>query len=569
MRAADLIVLLGTVGFIIAYGTIKTRGQSDLHSYLRSGGEKKWWAICLSIMATQASAITFISTPGQAYQSGMGFIQIYLGLPIAMIVISYLFIPKFYSLNVYTAYEYLEGRFNVKTRYLIAFFFLVSRGLGAGITLYAPAIILSTMLGWNLNMLCLLIGVCVIIYIYVGGERAVSQTHVIQMAVILCGMAAALLMLIRYLPSGVSFTDAVYLAGKMGKMNALDTSFNAGERYNLWSGLLGGFFLSLSYFGTDQSQVSRYLGGESPNQSKMGLFFNGMVKIPMQFFILFSGVMVYVFFLFHHSPDFFNTKALEQAPLSMQVRQQLADRQQEHQQNDDMMKQAALDAIHYKNTALENAGIAKLRALQQQDLELRSDVKKIIKTNAPQVETEDSDYVFLNFVLNNLPPGLVGLLLAVMFCAAMSSIAGQVNSLASTTVIDFYKRFYKKDATELHYVRSAKIATLLWGAAIIAFAVSAPLFDNLIQEVNIIGSLFYGTLLGVFIVAFLIKRIGGGAVFYAALLSEATIIMLHVFITLTHFRLSYLWYNPIGTALVVGISGILTVSGSRKTLPAG
>lgn len=564
MRLPDLIVLIGTIGFIVGYGVVKSRGQKDLHSYLRSGGEKKWWAICLSIMATQASAITFISTPGQAYQSGMGFIQIYLGLPIAMIVIAYLFIPKFYSLNVYTAYEYLEGRFNVKTRYLIAFFFLVSRGLGAGITLYAPAIILSTMLGWNLNFLCLLIGLSVIIYIYVGGERAVSQTHVMQMAVILCGMAAALIMLIRYLPSGVSFTDAVYIAGKMGKMKTLDTHLDVGERYNLWSGLLGGFFLSLSYFGTDQSQVSRYLGGQSVNESKMGLFLNGMVKIPMQFFILFIGVMVYLFFIFHASPVFFNTRALEKAALSVQVKQQIADREKQHAVIGSELKQAAIDALRNRNTPQEDSSLARLSALQQQDLVVRGEVKDIIKANAPQVETHDADYVFLHFVLNNLPAGLVGLLLAVMFCAAMSSIAGQVNSLASTSVIDFYKRFYNKDATEMHYVRSAKIATLVWGGLIIAFSVSAPMFDNLIQEVNIIGSLFYGTLLGVFLVAFLFKRIGGGAVFYSALLSESAIIALHIYITLSHTELSYLWYNPLGAIFVVAISGIITLASPMK-----
>lgn len=559
MHLPDLIVLLGTIGFIVAYGAFKTRGQKDLHSYLRSGGEKKWWAICLSIMATQASAITFISTPGQAYESGMGFIQIYLGLPLAMIVISYLFIPKFYSLNVYTAYEYLEGRFDVKTRYLIAFLFLVSRGLGAGITLYAPAIILSAMLGWNLNLLCLLIGIGVIIYIYVGGEKAVSRTHVLQMAVILCGMVAALFMLVRYLPRGVSFTDALYLAGKMGKMKALDPSMNVHERYNLWSGLLGGFFLSLSYFGTDQSQVSRYLGGESPNQSKLGLFFNGMVKIPMQFFILFIGVMVYLFFLFHQSPVFFNTKALEAAGLSRQVKQQLADQTLQHTAIEKELNQAAIDALHTRNTAQENTCVEKMVSLQQQDTHVRDEVKRIIKTNAPEVETQDSDYVFLNFVMNDLPSGLVGLLLAVMFCAAMSSIAGQVNSLASTTVIDFYKRFFNKSGSEMHYVRSAKIATLAWGAIIIAFAVSAPLFDNLIQEVNILGSLFYGALLGVFLVAFLFRRIGGKAVFYGALFAEAAIIILHLLVTITHTPLSYLWYNPIGALLVIGVSSIITV----------
>jgi SSS family solute:Na+ symporter len=564
MHPLDIIVLLGTLGFIVVYGAIKTRGQKDMHSYLRSGGEKKWWAICLSIMATQASAITFISTPGQAYESGLGFIQIYFGLPLAMIVISAVFIPKFYSLNVYTAYEYLEGRFNVQTRYLIAFFFLLSRSLGAGITIYAPAIILSTLFGLNLNLLCLLIGLAVIVYIYVGGEKAVSQTQVMQMTVILSGMAVALVMLIKFLPTGVSLTDAVYIAGKMGKMKAVDTHFNFDERYNLWSGLLGGFFLSLSYFGTDQSQVSRYLGGESVNQSKLGLFFNGMVKIPMQFFILFIGVMMYVFFMFHHSPVFFNNKALEKANLSAVVKQQIADKEQQHAVLESEINQATLDAVHQRNTPGESASIEKVKSLEAQDQLTRAEVKQIIKTNAPEVETHDTDYVFLEFVLHNLPVGVVGLLLAVMFCAAMSSTAGQISSLASTTIVDFYQRAVHKNDTQLHYVASTKIATLLWGAITVGFAITLPLFDNLIQAVNILGSLFYGTLLGVFLVAFFFKKIEGRAAFYASLISELIIIGLHIYLTISHSKLSYLWYNPIGVLLVITISYSISLFSSSK-----
>ncbi|HXB12997.1 MAG TPA: sodium:solute symporter [Bacteroidia bacterium] len=568
MHPLDIIVLLGTLGFIVVYGAIKTRGQKDMHSYLRSGGEKKWWAICLSIMATQASAITFISTPGQAYESGVGFIQIYFGLPLAMIVISAVFIPKFYSLNVYTAYEYLEGRFNVQTRYLIAFFFLLSRSLGAGITIYAPAIILSTLFGLNLNLLCLLIGLAVIIYIYVGGERAVSQTQVMQMTVILSGMAVALFMLIKFLPTGVSLTDAVYIAGKMGKMKAVDTHFNFDERYNLWSGLLGGFFLSLSYFGTDQSQVSRYLGGESVNQSKLGLFFNGMVKIPMQFFILFIGVMMYVFFLFHHSPVFFNNTALEKANLSAAVKQQIADREKQHSVLEIEINQATLDAVHQRNTPAESASIEKVKSLEAEDQATRADVKQIIKTNAPGVETHDTDYVFLEFVLHNLPVGIVGLLLAVMFCAAMSSTAGQISSLASTTIVDFYQRAVHKNASQMHYVSSTKIATLLWGAITVGFAITLPFFDNLIQAVNILGSLFYGTLLGVFLVAFFFKKIEGRAAFYASLITELVIINLHIYLTVSHSKLSYLWYNPIGALLVIVLSYAITLFSPSRTKAA-
>lgn len=563
MHPLDLIVLFGTLGFIILYGVFKTRGQKDLHGYMRSSGQKKGWMIMLSIMATQASAITFLSTPGQAYESGMGFLQIYFGLPLAMIVISAVFIPIFYKQNVYTAYEYLEGRFNIATRQYVAFLFLLSRGLGVGLTLYAPAIILSTILGWNLSVLCLLIGFAVILYIYVGGEKAVSQTQVLQMMVILSGMAVALVMLIKYLPSGVSLKDATYLAGKMGKMKVVDTKFSLDGRYNLWSGLLGGFFLSLSYFGTDQSQVSRYLGGSSVNESKLGLFYNGMVKIPMQFFILFIGVMTYIFFMFHSSPVFFNNKALEKTTLSAEVKQQLADKEKQHNQIEIQRNKAALNLVHARNTIQEVACMDTIQKFEQQDTSIRADVKRIIKKNAPDVETRDTDYVFLTFVLNHMPVGLIGLLLAVMFCAAMSSTAGQISSLASTTVIDYYKRSINKNASEKHYVNATKVSTIMWGAITIGFAVCAPLFDNLIQAVNILGSLFYGTILGVFIVAFFFKFIKGRAIFPAALISEAIIL----FLFFADKKIAYLWYNPIGVALVVAISTLFTLFLKKESEP--
>jgi|SRR6185312_13191202 len=553
MHTLDVIVLLGTLGFIVVYGAFKTRGQKDMQSYLRGSDEKKWWAICLSVMATQASAITFISTPGQAYESGMGFLQIYFGLPLAMIVISAVFIPKFYSLNVYTAYEYLEGRFNLLTRQFIALLFLISRGLGAGITIYAPAIILSTIFGWNLNLLCLLIGAAVILYIYIGGEKAVNQTQMLQMAVILTGMGAALFVLIHSLPKGVSFLDATYLAGKMGKMKMVNTHFDLDDRYTLWSGLLGGFFLSLSYFGTDQSQVSRYLGGETVNQSKLGLFFNGIVKIPMQFFILFIGVMTFVFFIFNHSPVFFNNKVLENANFTPEVKQQFIDKENKHYMLEAIMKESAMNALHASDTANQRYALASLNSAEQQDVMVRAQVKDLIKRNVPGVETRDTDYVFLSFVLNHMPRGLVGLLLAVMFCAAMSATAGQINSLASTTVIDYYKRSIKKDGTEEHYVKATKMSTLLWGAIAVGFAISAPLADNLVQLVNELGSLFYGTILGVFLVAFFFKKIKGDAVFTAALITELIIISLYVF----DKKMSYLWLNPIGAILVIVIGYII------------
>ncbi len=564
MQPLDLIVLVGTLVFIILYGIAKNNKHKDIDAYMRSGGEKKSWVICLSIIATQASAITFMSTPGQAYQSGMGFLQIYFGLPLAMIVISAVFIPVFYRQNVYTAYEYLEGRFNLATRQFIAFLFLISRGLGVGLTLYAPAIILSTILGWNLNLLCLLIGFAVMFYIYIGGEKAVSQTQTLQMIVILTGMAVALVVLIQYLPVGVSMKDAIHLAGKMGKLKAVDTKFSLDGRYNIWSGLLGGFFLSLSYFGTDQSQVSRYLGGSSVKESKLGLFYNGIVKIPMQFFILFIGVMTYLFFMFHHSPVFFNNKALEKVTLSADVKQQLADKEREHELIESERNKTAIEWAHARNTAQESFYTDSLQKFEQQDIQVRTDVKQIIAKNAPGVETRDTDYVFLTFVLNHMPVGLIGLLLAVMFCAAMSSTAGQISSLASTTVIDYYKRSINKNGSDKHYVNASKVSTLIWGCITISFAVSAPLFDNLVQAVNIIGSLFYGTILGVFIVAFFFKFVKGRAVFIAAIISEAIILSLFSVDKITSYlgiqpigvvsKIAYLWYNPIGVILVVGFS---------------
>jgi solute:Na+ symporter, SSS family len=577
MHPLDLIVLLGTLGFIVIYGAIKTRSHKDIDSYMRSGGMKKSWVICLSIIATQASAITFMSTPGQAYESGMGFIQIYFGLPLAMIVISVVFIPVFYKQNVYTAYEYLEGRFNLATRQFIALLFLVSRGLGSGLTLYAPAIILSTILGWNLNLLCLIIGIAVILYIYVGGEKAVSQTQTLQMVVILSGMALALAMLIIYLPAGVSLKNAVYLAGKMGKMKAVDTKFSLDGRYNIWSGILGGFFLSLSYFGTDQSQVSRYLGGSHVNESKLGLFYNGMVKIPMQFFILFIGVMTYIFFMFHSSPVFFNNKALEKAQLTAEVKQQLSDKEKQHELVEIKRNQAAIELVHAQNTSQEVSCMDTLQKFEQQDTAIRADVKRIIKKNARGVETRDTDYVFLTFILNHMPIGLIGLLLAVMFCAAMSSTAGQISSLASTTVIDYYKRSINKNGSDMHYVNASKVSTLIWGAVTIGFAVSAPLFENLIQAVNILGSLFYGTILGVFIVAFFFKFVKGKAVFIAALVSEAIILSLYFADKITSLlgvhpigalsKIAYLWYNPIGVILVVAFSSLFAVLFKEKLKP--
>ena len=375
-------------------------------------------------------------------------------------------------------------------------------------------------------------------------------------------MGIALYMIVHSLPSGVSLVDATYLAGKLGKMKSVETHFNLADRYNIWAGVLGGFFLSLSYFGTDQSQVSRYLGGSSVKESRLGLFFNGIVKIPMQFFILFVGVMMFVFFIFNHSPAFYNNKALEKANLPENVKQQIAAKEQEHASIEEQRKTIALSLLNERGSAQENTNIENLRQLEQKDTAIRNDVKKIIKTAAPLLETKDTDYAFLYFVLNHLPHGLIGLLLAVMFCAAMSSTSGQISSLASTTIIDFYKRSFRKGKSDSHYVGATRVATLCWGAVTVGFAVSAPLFDNLIQAVNIIGSLFYGTILGVFLVAFFFKKIDGHAALLAAAVSEACIVLL--FILDGGNRVSYLWYNAIAPILVVSLSFIFRLSGVKQ-----
>lgn len=549
MEILDWLVLFGTLFFIVAYGVYKTRGSQSMESYLKGDNNLKWWTIGLSVMATQASAITFLSTPGQAYESGMGFIQFYFGLPLAMVVLCIWVIPLYYRLKVFTAYEFLEKRFDLKTRFLAAFLFLVQRGLAAGITIYAPSIILSTILGWSLNLTILIIGVLVIIYTVSGGTKAVSQTQKQQMAVMMGGMIIALLVLLYKLPEGIDFGDAVSVAGNMGKLNLIDTEFDLNNRYTLWSGLLGGFFLSMSYFGTDQSQVQRYLGGSSIAESRLGLLMNGLVKIPMQFLILFIGAMVFVFYQFYQPPVYYNQPQLQQVQ-SAAAQQQLAT----YQQQFDQLFQQKRQAIE---TALAGEGAwEQVKQLQQEEKSLRQSVRGVISSANPEAEVKDSDYVFITFVLNYLPHGLIGLLLAVIFSAAMSSTAGELNALASTSIVDFYRRIIQQNGSDQHYLLASKGFTLAWGLMALFFALTADQFENLIEYINIIGSLFYGTILGIFLVAFFLKRIGGNAVFYAALIAEAVVIATHVY-----GNIEYLWYNFIGCALVVGLASIFEYIG--------
>lgn len=555
LNTIDWIVLLSTILFIVVYGVYRTRGQKDVQSYLTGGKEARWWTVGLSVMATQASAITFLSTPGQAYADGMGFVQIYFGLPLALVVVCAFFIPIYYKLKVYTAYEYLESRFDLKSRTLAAVFFLIQRGMGAGITIYAPAIILSTILGWNLNITILLIGILVIVYTVSGGTKAVSQTQKLQMIIILGGMAVAFGLLVSYLPKDVSLTEALHLAGASGKMEVVNFSTDLDNRYTFWSGILGAFFLSLAYFGTDQSQVQRYLSSESITQSRLGLLFNAIFKVPMQFFILLTGVMVFVFYQFNQAPIFFNQTGYEMAAENGAA-EQLDNYQieynnwfQEKQQlNDDYI--AALrsgDTDEQANVASE---------ISRADLEeqrIRDEVKTVIASTGRDIETNDRDYVFITFILNHLPIGIIGLLLAVILSAAMSSTAAELNALGSTSTVDIYRRSFVINASDGHYLVASKGLTLVWGIIAIAFALFASLFENLIQFVNIVGSLFYGTMLGFFIVAFALKFVTRGtAVFLAAIIAEMIVLAVFQFTDV-----GFLWFNLIGCAGVVILASVL------------
>ena len=563
MSQLDWVVLIFTLFFIVVYGVWKTHGAKDLKSYLKGNNDAKWWGIGISIMATQASAITFLSTPGQAYSDGMRFIQFYFGLPIAMIILSITFLPIFYRLKVYTAYEYLETRFDLKTRTLAAFLFLVQRGLAAGITIYAPAIILSTLLNWNLTWTNIFIGLLVIIYTVSGGTKAVTQTQKQQMAVMMGGMILAGFLVINMLPANISFIDALHVAGKMEKLNLVNFDFSLDDRYNFWTGTTAALFLFLSYFGTDQSQVQRYLSGKSLSQSRLGLMMNGLLKIPMQFIILFIGVMVFVFYQFNTPPVFFNKVELNNIKNSAYAKN-ILDLENEYKslhEKKSIEIYGLLDAQKENNQKDIQLWRNKLKSSTLKLDKINEEVKDIVKKNNPDAETNDKDYIFMSYVIDYLPHGIIGLLFAVMFSAAMSSTASELNALASTTTIDIYKRSVNKFKEDSHYLNSSKYFTLLWGILAILFATTASLFENLIQAVNLLGSLFYGTILGIFVVAFYLKKIQSNAVFYSAIVAEIIVIIIHL---LNHYEIApkwlemgYLWYNVIGCLLVV-FFGILT-----------
>ncbi|MCH1538748.1 MAG: sodium:solute symporter [Flavobacteriaceae bacterium] len=550
MVILDWLVLLGTLAFIVLYGVWKNRKNKTIEDYLKGGNNSRWWTIGLSVMATQASAITFLSTPGQAFHDGMGFVQFYFGLPLAVVIICLFFIPIYHRLKVYTAYEFLEERFDLRTRTLTAILFLVQRGLAAGITIYAPAIILSVVLGWNLKILILLIGCVVISYTLIGGTRAVNVTQKQQMFIIFLGMITAFIFIINSFPVEVGFIKALTIAGATGKLEVIDFSFDPNSRYTFWSGITGGLFLALSYFGTDQSQVQRYLSGKSLKESQLGLIMNGFLKVPMQFFILLVGVMVFVFYQFEPSPINFNPKAIEAVEQS-NYKEEFNHLEATLSQIQELKRMHLLDE--------NNVDLKEVARLDIREKEIRKEAKSLINKAAPNIETNDKDYVFISFILKYLPQGLIGLLLAVILSAAMSSTASELNALAATTVVDLYKR-NRNNLSETHYVNASKFFTLFWGIIAILFASFGSLYENLIQLVNIIGSIFYGTILGVFVVAIFLKRIKGQAIFYAALISEALIIYIFYLDVL-----GYLWLNVIGTILTILLGYLLQFTLPKKS----
>ena len=567
LQLIDWIVLVITLLTIVGYGTWQTRGSKNVKDYLKGGNNSKWWTIGLSVMATQASAITFLSTPGQAFNDGMGFVQFYFGLPIAMIVICIVFIPLYHRLKVYTAYEFLENRFDLKTRTLTAILFLIQRGLAAGITIFAPAIILSVVLGWDLLLLNIFIGALVIIYTVSGGTRAVNVTQKHQMVVIFIGMLIAFFLIFNKLPQDITFSNALDIAGASGKMKILDFSFDLNNRYTFWSGIIGGTFLMLSYFGTDQSQVQRYLSGKSVKEMQLGLIFNGLLKVPMQFFILLVGVMVFVFYQFNQAPVNFNPTAT-QVVLNSKYANAYKQLQKEH---DSIFKekQTLIKTFSISNTPETSKSIA---LTNEANNEIRAKAKVLIdkasEKEAMKVESNDKDYVFIYFILNNLPRGLIGLLLAVILSAAMSSTASELNALGSTTTIDLYKRNVG-EKTDDNMVKASRWFTFAWGVIAIGVACVANLAENLIQLVNIIGSIFYGNVLGIFLLAFFFKHVKGNAVFCGALITQAIVICLFLLNEYEIINLPFLWLNFVGCAIVIFITLILqSLLKNDKTITA-
>jgi SSS family solute:Na+ symporter len=570
MSILDWIVLVVTLLAVVAYGIYKSKGEKNLDHYFKSGNSMSWFLVLISIMGTQASAITFLSAPGQAYTDGMRFVQYYFGLPLAMVVLCITFVPIFHKLKVYTAYEFLEQRFDLNTRALTSLLFLIQRGLSTGISIYAPSIILSSLLGWNIYYTNIVMGGLLIIYTVSGGAKAVAYTQMQQLFIVFIGMFLAGYMVVNLLPANVSFTDALHVAGKMGKLNVIETKIDVTDplwwkdKYNIWSGVIGGFFLALSYFGTDQSQVGRYLTAKDIKESRMGLLMNGLIKVPMQFLILIIGSLVFVFYLYYDAPVFFNQKQIDKT-LTTEYASEFVQYQNEYavlskQKQEQVHK--LVDALHTDNETKADEAQTQLQVIEQQAKDTRKQAISTIKKAQITADTNDTNYIFLYFVVQNLPRGLIGLLIAVIFLAAWGSIAASLNSLASTTVIDLYKRMWVKDQDENHYWKASRWFTFIWGVFCIAIAMFASQLGSLIEAVNVLGSLFYGTMLGIFMVAFYMKRIGGKATFWAAIISEILVIAIYLADVI-----SFLWLNVIGCLLVMSIAFIIektTLEKSRK-----
>ena len=560
MRLLDWVVLVGSLTTIIAYGLYRGRGSNTVDRYLLAGKSMPWYAMALSIMATQASAITFISTTGQSYVDGMRFVQFYFGMPLAMVVLSATAVPIFHRAKVYTAYQYLENRFDSKTRALASVIFLMQRGLSVGLTFYAPAIVLSVIFGWPDRVTTLIIGITVVLYTVTGGIRTVTWTDVQQMIIILFGLVVALFMILYLLPHQVSFMDAVHLAGAAGKLNAVTFHFDWNDRYNLWSGLIGGMFLALSYFGCDQSQVQRYLTGKSIAQSKLSLLFTAVAKIPMQFFILFIGAMVFVFYIFEPPPLVFqrieNNRV--QQPALRERYDPIAARYQDAFARRKAEALAIVEARHNGSSHAESDAIDNYRRAQRDLDAARRDGAKLVESTGGEKGFRDTNYIFLSFVTKYLPTGIVGLVIAVILAATMSSSSGEINSLATVSVVDIYKRHFRKGASDHHYLTASRVATAFWGAYAVAFAGFGKHLGSLIEAVNIVGSLFYGSLLGVFVLAFFFKRVNGTGAFVGMIAGEAAIFAAFLFT-----GISFLWYNVIGCLVVIATGmAVSSVSGA-------
>ncbi len=540
--------------FVTVYGVWKTRGKKDINGYILANKSTPWYTITLSIMATQASAITFLSTPGQAYMDGMRFVQFYLGLPIAMVILSITAVPYFHRLKVYTAYEFLEKRFDLKNRMLGSILFLIQRGLACGFTIFAPSLIISVLLGWDIRLTIFMIGGLVILYTTTGGTDAVYRTHILQMGIITVGMGAAFFMIFRLLPSDISFLDAAHVAGKMGKLNVINLAFDWKDRYNIWSGLIGGAFLALSYFGTDQSQVQRYLSGRSIAQSRFGLLANGVLKVPMQFVILYTGAMIFVFYQFVTPPIFFNsveTANIKNSTYS-QAYQELETRHERVHKEKQAHIRDMLAAIKSHADSDLDQTIQMLQKSRESESKIKEEATALIKKADPNADTNDINYIFLSFVINFLPVGLVGLILASILSASMSSTSAELNALASVTIVDIYKRVFNKNASDRHYLIASRLATVFWGIYAVSFALFANRLGSLIEAVNILGSLFYGTILGIFLIAFFFKNIGGNATFIAALIAELAVLACYFFT-----EIPYLWFNVIGCVVLIALAHLM------------